>query len=222
MDKCLNDSYCTQEISEHAGKGMYIEGTDIFAPCTIIYKFVESSEIKSAIQMASPWWFGESTLRKVLLNARDLRHLVDSFDAKAAAKTARENAALSKNWKNSEGYLMAGANYLLVGKLLSLTRCWYGKPKVVGVQHAVSEAEKKLIEEGKYYSKVNPVFGIDGYMDTVGYIELIPDPRCTQLYFPGMREIANRLVIAKKRVRLRNNIDLNNGEIETFIMNMRT
>jgi hypothetical protein len=200
MATATNAGEFTQKAKDDAGRGLREEGTTIIWPGSFLFKFVERADIPDKISMLSPWWFQESAVRRVLLKARDHRSNAGITLNSAACVQAREDAGLSKTWDG------AGANYILVGKVISPVKVIWGTPQPVGVQNAAHGGTSGLQD------------GSD-----VESIEIIPNPQCVQFYVAGMRDplMARKCIAPKGKFKFSHSEELASGMVEEFLTKIK-
>jgi hypothetical protein len=201
MTIAVNSVAVTQEAADHASIGLRVEGMSTLLPDSIIFKLLLSSLETDWKCMLSPWWFQESSIRKMLIAARDHREYAHVSLNNAACMQAREDAALSKTWGKS------GSNYILVGKVIAPVRFLWGAPKSVGSEKATS-----TIAQGLHNGS------------NIADLERIPNPLCVQFYIPGMSDpkIAVQCIAPQGRFKFAHSEELATGNIDAFLTRIKS
>ncbi|WP_322060448.1 hypothetical protein [Paraburkholderia sp. J63] len=200
MSHTANGADLTQAAADDASRGLRIEGTHTLESGSYLFRLVERADTPDAGCISSPWWFQESTIRKILLKARDHCEYAGIALNNAACKQAREAAALSATWAGS------GANYLLVGKIIAPVAFIWGAPKPVGLERENAPAATGLNTGA-----------------TIESIECVPNPLCVQFYLPGMRDtrMASKCISPQGRFKFSHSPELAEGDIEGFLRKVK-
>ncbi|TXH95314.1 MAG: hypothetical protein E6Q73_15000 [Pseudorhodobacter sp.] len=187
----LNSCYVNETTREVAESGMRVEGVSDFLPGTALFRFVQRADVADAIYISSPWWFQASSVRRILEAAR-AGHRGESL----ASVQASRMAALSSTWAR------AGAHYLLAARVIAPVTFLWGAPRAVGRVSPGQTAASGL------HSDV-----------MIEEVEIVPDPRCVQLFLPGMENpaLSRKVVSVISRTKMRHSEALAEGEIEVFL-----
>lgn len=187
----LNSCYVNQGVWEKAEGGMRVEGVNDFSPGTVLFRFVQRADVADETYISSPWWFQASAVRRILQAAR-AGHRSES----QASGQASRMAALSSTWAGS------GAHYLLAARVIAPITFLWGAPRAVGKVQADQKVASGLNSES-----------------AVAEIEIVPDPRCVQLFVPGMwdKSLARKAVSVISRTKMKHSEALADGEIEVFL-----
>jgi hypothetical protein len=200
MSLAANGAELTQTAADDASSGLRVEGTNTLEPGSYLFKLVERADVPDEKCMLSPWWFQESVVRKLLINARDSREYPGITLNNAACRQAREDAALSTTWLGS------GSNYLLVGKVIAPVSFIWGAPRAVGLASS-NESRATGLSAGS----------------NVESIERIPNPLCVQFYLPGMRDpkMALKCISPQGKFKFSHSEELAAGDVEGFLRKIK-
>lgn len=200
MSFAVNGAELTQIAADDASTGLRIEGSSLLEPGSYIFKLVERVDKPDTECILSPWWFQESSIRKLLIDARDHREHAGISLNNAACKQAREDAALSTTWPGS------GSSYVLVGKIIAPVSFIWGAPKPVGL----------VTGNMPYATGLNTGSNVDS-------IELSPNPLCVQFYLPGMRnpKLALKCISPQGKFKFSHSEELVAGDIEGFLRKIK-
>lgn len=187
----LNSCYLDKAAWDEARSGMRVEGEGGFSPGTVLFRFVLRPDVANQEYISSPWWFQASAVRLILQAAR-AGHRGESL----ASGQASRMAALSSTWVGS------GAHYLLAARVIAPITFLWGAPRAVGKVQADQKAASGLKSES-----------------AVVEIEIVPDPRCVQLFVPGMRDksLARKAFSVISCTKMEDSEALAGGEIEVFL-----
>ncbi len=187
----LNSCYVNETARQVAEGGMRVEGANDFSPGTVLFRFVQRADVADEVYISSPWWFQASSVRRILQAARE-GHRGES----QASGQASRMAALSSTWARS------GAHYLLAARVIAPVTFLWGAPRAVGMRNSGDERASGL-DSGS----------------VVAEIEIVPDPRCVQLFLPGMQDasLARKAVSVISRTKMKHSEALAEGEIEVFL-----
>ena len=187
----LNHAFVNHDARTAAERGMRVEGIDQLAAGALLYRFVQRADVRDDTCSASPWWFQQSAVRRILEAARMGHRGEDSVAGQAARM-----AALSATWPRS------GANYLLAAKARAPLAFFWGAPRPVGKRSA-AQTEATGLASG----------------DDIHSLEHIPDPRCTQFFIPGLWDpaLSGKAIRVVSRTKFSHSADLADGDIDTFL-----
>lgn len=187
----LNHAFVNKQARAAAARGMRIEGIDHLHAGSLLYRFVQRADVHDDRYVSSPWWFQQAAVRKVLEAAR-MGHRGDD----SVAGQASRMAALSSTWPDS------GANYLLVAKVAAPLVFFWGAPRPVGEATAAQQQASGLASG-----------------DDIHRLEIVPDPRCTQFFVPGMwdPDLSRKALRVVSRTKFSHSSDLAGGEVEAFL-----
>lgn len=199
----LNAAYVNQDSWKSANKGMRIQDTTEIGADAVLLRFYKEATTPLQRTLRGPWWFQGKEVRKMLQSARSSGEQVPDV--------VRSNAGLSRAWKDS------GANFVVSVRLRTALTVYWGDPRPVGYTLYQDEEENGRVTVTRKPS------GLEESGDTIGWMPIVPDPRCTQFFIPGTWEprLVDKMFEVVATQSLAGNPQLEAGDIESFLRKAR-